>query len=73
MAIGDALGVVYIALGVWASWALTLALNTIYRPIACLCSMKVIPGHVYVRLVFINDLMLSPVLSSWRVSYITPH
>lgn len=62
IAIGDALGVVYIALGIWASWVLTLALNTIYRPIACLCSMKVILRHVYVRLVLINDLMLSPVL-----------
>lgn len=59
----DALGAVYIALGIWPSWVLTLALNTIYRPIACLCSMKVILGHVYVCLVLINDLMLSPLLT----------
>lgn len=62
MAIGDALGVVYIALGIWVSWVLTLAFNTIYRTIACLCSMKVILRHVYVCLVLINDLMLFPVL-----------
>jgi len=59
----DALGGIYIALGIWPSWVLTLALNTIYRPIACLCSMKVILRDVYVCLVLINDLMLSPLLT----------
>lgn len=59
----DALGAIYIALGIWPSWVLTLALNTIYRPIACLCSMKVILRHVYVCLLLINDLMLSPLLT----------